>query len=429
MIKLNLKYLNKQIDTKNVFEQYQEQCKKIHDSFKTKKFQGSEMTGWMTYPNNVDESMIENMINISKEWISDKKIKDVLLIGIGGSFIGVKAAIDMCLPYFNREINFYYANNISSSYLTDLYKKLSEKTNLGIIVVSKSGTTLEPALALRMFYKLLLEKYGSEGASERVVAVTDASKGTLLKLANKYNWRTFPIPDDIGGRFSVVSPVGLFPCAVAGIDIKSMINGFKDALKDTSNASINRNSAYQYAILRNYLNKKMKKDVEVFITYEPQLFYFSEHLKQLFAESEGKNSKGVLPIVAPMTTDLHSVGQYLQDGKKIFFETSLLLNKPMFDTKLSPFFEDDDGLSFVNGKTVSEINNVAAISTIEAHSIEGNVPNIVLEIDEMNAYNFGYLYSWFSKALAMSARILGVNPFNQPGVENYKNRMFAKLKK
>lgn len=426
MIKLDLSYIGKDINKKEIFSTYAEKVKKISAELDNKKGPGNEMTGWMEYPFNISEEEIKFMENAAKTW-NKKNIKNILLISIGGSFIGTRAAIDMCSPLFNRTKKIYYLNNISAEYIADLYSELKDK-DFGIVVISKSGTTLEPALGLRVFYKLLLEKYGVEEARERTLAVTDKEKGTLYKLCLENNWQKFVIPDDVGGRFSAITPVGLLPCVLMGIDIRKMIEGFKDALKDTKVSDISKNSAYQYASIRNYLYSKHKKSVEVFSIYDHNLIYLGEHLKQLFAESEGKNKKGILPVVFPMTTDLHSVGQHIQEGKPILFETTILLQNHNTDMKIEKLFDDNDGLSYLNGKSVSYVNNIAAISTIEAHSIDGGVPSIVIEIPKADPYNFGYLYSWFSKALSMSARLLGVNPFNQPGVEAYKKRMFAKLK-
>lgn len=349
------------------------------------------------------------------------------MLGIGGSYIGVRAGIDWVLPEFNREKEIHYVSSMSSSYISSLIEKL-KKEDFYLIVISKSGTTLEVGVAFRLFYSLLFEKFGSEGAKERTVAITDKEKGTLKKIADNQGIRTFSIPDDVGGRFSAITPVGLFAMGVMGLDVSKVLKGCAKAIEDTKTSDINKNTAYQYAALRHYMYTKKEKYNEVYCVYEDALRFFTEHLKQLFAESEGKEGKGLFPMNCLFTTDLHSVGQFLQEGTNIFFETCISIKNPLNDVVINEFLKDEDGLGFLNGKKLDQINKVAASSTIDAHHIDGGVDIIQINLDNRNEESFGYLYSWFSKAVAMSGLLLKVNPFDQPGVEAYKKRMFSKLR-
>ncbi|MDE5545355.1 MAG: glucose-6-phosphate isomerase [Malacoplasma sp.] len=427
MIKLNLdNFLTGPKDAEKIFKTYKSKIETLNKSIEERKCKGASMLGWIEYPKNYDKSEIKELINLSKEWHNNKKIKNVVLLGIGGSYIGVRAGIDLVLPEFNRDKKIYYVSSMSSSYIASLLEKL-KKEEFYLIVVSKSGTTLEVGVAFRIFYSLLFEKFGSEGAKERIVAITDKSKGTLRKIAHKQKIRTFSIPSDIGGRFSAITPVGLFAMGVMGLDVEKVLKGCAKAIEATKSSNIEENTAYQYAALRHYEYEKNKKSVEVFCIYENALQFFSEHLKQLFAESEGKEGKGLLPFNCLFSTDLHSVGQFLQEGNKILFETCIEFRKPLANVTINEFLNDEDGLGFLNGKKLDYINKVAASSTIDAHHIEGNVDVIKIELEQRNEETFGYLYSWFSKAVTMSGLLLKVNPFDQPGVEAYKKRMFAKL--
>lgn len=429
MIKLNLKnVLNNETEVNNIFEQYKESVKNFNKALDKKKCAGGEMLGWMDYPSNYDKAEIKDLISVANEWYKNDKIKNIVMLGIGGSYIGVRAAIDMVLPEFNRKKEIYYVSSLSSSYIANLVEKL-KKEDFYLIVISKSGTTLEIGTAFRVFYNLLFEKFGSEGAKEKVVCITDKESGVLRKLVKMHNLKSYSIPRDVGGRFSAITPVGLFAMGAMGLNVDKVLKGCQQAIEDTKNPDIFKNSAYQYAALRHWQHTKNNKDVEIFCVYEDGMRFFSEHLKQLFAESEGKQGKALYPTNCLFTTDLHSVGQYIQEGKKIFFETSIETKKPLKDIEIESFMNDEDGLGFLNGKTIDQINKVAASSTIDAHHIDGKVDVIKVEVDERNEETFGYLYSWFSKVVAMSGLLLEVNPFDQPGVEAYKKRMFAKLGK
>ncbi|MBD5445946.1 MAG: glucose-6-phosphate isomerase [Mycoplasma sp.] len=427
MVKLDYSNFQNKEKAAKLLKSYEEKIKTLNESLKNKKCKGHEMLGWMDYPFKYDEYEINEIIKTVDSWRTSS-IKKVVMLGIGGSYIGVRAGIDFALPEFSRDMEIIYVSSLSSSYIASLLEKL-KKEDFYLIVISKSGTTLEISVAFRLFYNLLFEKFGSEGAKERVVCVTDSSKGILKNIAKTHDLKTFSIPDNVGGRFSAITPIGLFPMAVMGLNPKEVLQGCKDALKDTSNPNLDKNTAYQYACLRNWQYTKNNKQMEILCVYENSLFYLTEHWKQLFAESEGKDGKGLYPSNCLFTTDLHSVGQFLQDGKKFFFETCLSVKTPLLDKKIEPFLNNEDGLDYLNNKTLDYVNKVAASSTIDAHHIEGGVDIIKLELQKRDAYNFGYIYSWFSKALAMSALLIKVNPFNQPGVEEYKKRTIANLKK
>lgn len=429
MIKLDLSnFLNGKSDIEKIFSDYSGTVKKLHNSLENKKCRGSEMLGWLDYPMSYDKSEIKELISLSSEWYKNDKVKNIVVLGIGGSYIGVRAAIDMVLPEFNRKKEIFYVSSLSSSYIANLIEKL-KKEDFYLIVISKSGTTLEIGTAFRIFYKLLFEKFGSEGAKEKIVCITDKTDGVLRKIVKSGNLKSFSIPKDVGGRFSAITPVGLFAMGAMGLDVEKVLKGCQKALSDVSNPDIKKNTAYKYAVLRHWENTKNKKDVEVFCVYDDGMKFFSEHLKQLFAESEGKEGKALYPTNCLFTTDLHSVGQYLQQGKRIMLETCVEVKKPLKDVKIESFMNDEDGLGFLNGKTIDQINKVAASSTIDAHHIDGHINIVKITVDQRNEENFGYLFSWFSKVVAMSGLLLDINPFDQPGVEAYKKRMFAKLGK
>lgn len=429
MIKLNLKnFLQNNSQVEEIFNQYKEEVKNIHKTIDKRKCAGSEMLGWMDYPFNYDKNEIKDLVSLSKEWYKNEKIKNIVMIGIGGSYIGVKAAIDMVLPEFNRKKEIYYISSMSSSYIANLLEKF-KKEDFYLVVVSKSGNTLEIGLAFRLFYSLLFEKFGSEGAKEKTVVITDKTSGVLRKIVDNYNLKSYSLPKDVGGRFSAITPVGLFAMGAVGLDVEKVLEGCRQALEDTKDPDIFKNTAYQYAALRFWEYEKNNKSVEVFCVYEDSMRFFTEHLKQLFAESEGKQEKALYPTNCLFTTDLHSVGQFLQEGKKILFETCIEVQQPLKDVKIHSFLNDEDGLGFVNNKSLDEINKIAASSTIDAHHIDGGLDVIKIEVKKRDEKNFGYLYSWFSKVVAMSGLLLQINPFDQPGVEAYKKRMFAKLGK
>lgn len=426
MIKIDFSSFDVKL-SKEIMDMYKDKVKDIHKSITNRTCAGSEMLGWMDYPFEYDVNEINEIISCAQSWRKNDNIKMLVVLGIGGSYLGLKAAIEMCLPAFDKDKEIIYVYNLSSNYIVSLLKRL-KKENFYLVCISKSGTTLETAVAFRLFYELMFNKVGGEVSKERIVCITDKEKGKLRQIVNKYNLKSFVIPENVGGRFSAITPVGLFAMTYMGLDILAILKGCQDALNDTNTASLIKNTAYKYAVARHYCYEKLNKTIEVFGVYEPSMFYFTEHWKQLMAESEGKQHKGLYPTNCLFTTDLHSVGQFLQEGSPVFFETILHVENPIYDKKIESFMNDDDGLEFVNNKTINQLNKIACNSTIDAHHLDGNTYVIQLSIERMDEYNFGYLYSWLSKAVAMSGLLLGVNPFDQPGVEQYKKRMFQKLK-
>lgn len=407
--------------------------KVAHHSLHEQTGAGNDFLGWIDLPVEYDK---EEFSRIQKSAEKIKNDSDVLLvIGIGGSYLGARAAIEMlnhsfynALPKEKRSTPqvLFVGQNISSTYMKDLMDLLDGK-DFSINVISKSGTTTEPAIAFRIFRKKLEEKYGVEEARKRIYATTDKSKGALKTLASDEGYETFVVPDDIGGRYSVLTAVGLLPIAVSGVEIETMMNGAAQAREDFSKSELTENPAYQYAAVRNALYNK-GKTIEMLINYEPGLQYFSEWWKQLFGESEGKDQKGIYPSSANFSTDLHSLGQYVQEGRRDIFETVIKVSEPRHELKIEKADSDLDGLNYLAGETVDFVNNKAFEGTLLAHT-DGGVPNLIVEIPAMDAYTFGYLVYFFEKACAMSGYLLGVNPFDQPGVEAYKVNMFALLGK
>lgn len=394
---------------------------------------GNDFLGWVELPKNYDK---EEFARIKKAAEKVKSDSDVLLvIGIGGSYLGARAAIEMASHSFRNNLSkedrkspeiYFVGQNISSTYMMDLLDIIKDK-DISINVISKSGTTTEPAIAFRIFKDLLEKKYGKEEASKRIYATTDSSKGALRKLAEEEGYETFIIPDDVGGRFSVLTPVGLLPIACAGLDIDAMMQGAADACDAFNTSDLKNNDSYQYAVVRNALHRK-GKDVELLVNYEPQLHYFGEWWKQLYGESEGKDNKGIFPAAVDFSTDLHSMGQYVQEGKRILFETVLNVENAKREITIDEVYGDLDGLNYLAGQTVDFVNKKAFQGTLLAHT-DGNVPNLIVNIQKLDEYNFGYLVYFFEKACALSGYISGVNPFDQPGVEAYKKNMFALLGK
>lgn len=407
--------------------------KVAHHSLHEKTGAGSDFLGWIDLPVDYDK---EEFSRIQKSAEKIKGDSDVLLVvGIGGSYLGARAALEFlqhsfynALPKEKRKTPqiIFIGNNISSTYMTDVMDLLEGK-DFSINVISKSGTTTEPAIAFRIFRKLLEEKYGVEEARKRIYATTDKARGALKTLADEEGYESFVIPDDVGGRYSVLTAVGLLPIAVSGSDIEAMMKGAAQAREDFSNSELEENAAYQYAAVRNALYNK-GKTIEMLINYEPSLQYFSEWWKQLFGESEGKDQKGIYPSSANFSTDLHSLGQYVQEGRRDLFETIIKVEKPRHEMVIEEAESDLDGLNYLAGKTVDFVNNKAFEGTMLAHT-DGNVPNLVVNIPQLDEYTFGYLVYFFEKACAMSGYLLGVNPFDQPGVEAYKVNMFALLGK
>jgi glucose-6-phosphate isomerase len=407
--------------------------KVAHHSLHEKTGAGSDFLGWIDLPVDYDKEEFARIQKAAEKIKSDSDI--LLVIGIGGSYLGARAALEFlqhsfynALPKEKRQTPqvIFVGNNISSTYMQDLMDLLDGK-DFSINVISKSGTTTEPALAFRIFRKLLEEKYGAEEAKKRTYATTDKARGALKTLADEEGYESFVIPDDVGGRYSVLTAVGLLPIAVSGADIQVMMNGAAQAREDFSQSELEDNLAYQYAAVRNVLYNK-GKTIEMLINYEPSLMYFSEWWKQLFGESEGKDQKGIYPSSANFSTDLHSLGQYVQEGRRDLFETIIKVEKPRHELTIEKEANDLDGLNYLAGQTVDFVNNKAFEGTLLAHT-DGGVPNLIVSIPQLDEYTFGYLVYFFEKACAMSGYLLGVNPFDQPGVEAYKVNMFALLGK
>ncbi len=392
--------------------------------------EGSDFLGWVNLPENYDKEEFSRIKKCADKICSDSEV--LVVVGIGGSYLGAKAAIEMLTDSFynlrgDRKTPqiLFAGNTISSTYLSDLLNYLKDK-DFSVNIISKSGTTTEPAIAFRMLRSLLIEKYGADEAKARIYATTDKARGALKEFSDKEGYETFVIPDDVGGRFSVLTAVGLLPIAVAGIDIDAIMQGAYDAMKEYSKP-FDENDCYKYAAVRNILNRK-GKTVEIMVNYEPSLVYFSEWWKQLYGESEGKDGKGIFPASCSFSTDLHSMGQYIQDGVRLMFETVLKVDAPKEDINIPYDEENVDKLNFLAGKSLDFVNSKAFQGTLLAHT-DGDVPNLVINIPKLDAYNFGALVYFFEKACGVSGYILGVNPFNQPGVEAYKKNMFALLGK
>lgn len=399
-----------------------------HKTLTEKNGPGSDFLGWVDLPVNYDKDEFER-IKAAAERI--KKSCDVLIvIGIGGSYLGARAVIEALRSTLYNSIKkdtpeiYYVGNSINPAYLNDVLS-ICEGKDICVNVISKSGTTTEPALAFRIFKKLVEDKYGKEEAKNRIFATTDKAKGTLKSLADTEGYETFVVPDDVGGRFSVLTAVGLLPIACAGIDIDKLMAGAAAAREKYSQDD--QNDCYKYAALRNILYNK-NKSVEMLISYDPSFAMMNEWFKQLYGESEGKDQKGIFPASAVFSTDLHSLGQFIQDGSRIMFETVLNVKKQRSDLYLDPDEENLDGLNFLTNQNMSVVNEKAYQGTVLAHT-EGGVPNIVLELDAVDEENIGELIYFFEKACAISGYMLGVNPFDQPGVESYKKNMFALLGK
>lgn len=390
---------------------------------------GSDFLGWTTLPDTYDK---EEFARIKAAAQKIQKQSDILIvIGIGGSYLGARAVIELLRsPFYNNLKKdtpdiYFVGNNLNPTYLNEILS-ICDGKDISVNIISKSGTTTEPALAFRVFRELLIEKYGAEGAKERIFSTTDKARGTLKELSDREGYETFVVPDDVGGRYSVLTAVGLLPIAVSGIDIDKLMEGASDARKKLDGGDVSRNDCYKYVAYRNALYRKGKA-VEMFVNYEPAFLMMSEWLKQLFGESEGKDNKGIFPSSATFSTDLHSLGQFIQDGSRIMFETVIDV-KPKQDFFIKEDPSNFDGLNFLSNQNMSIVNNKAMQGTILAHS-EGGVPNIVLEVPEISEFETGYLIYFFEKACALSGYVLGVNPFNQPGVESYKKNMFALLNK
>lgn len=401
---------------------WQEKVSEVHKKINNKTGEGSEFLGWVDLPVNYDKQEFDRIKLAAEKIRNDSQF--LVVIGIGGSYLGSRAVIE-ALGGDSKVKVLFAGNNLSSRYLRDILKQIEGK-EVSLNVISKSGTTTEPALAFRILREWMENKYG-EKANERIYATTDKEKGVLKNLATKKAYETFVVPDDIGGRYSVLTAVGLLPIAVAGINIDELMNGAKQAREDFNKENILENEAYKYAVVRNiyYVSGKL---VEILANYEPCLHYISEWWKQLFGESEGKDKKGIMPASVDLTTDLHSMGQYIQDGNRILFETVLNVEEDKEKILIKEENEDGDGLNFLAEKTLDFVNKKAMEGTIQAH-IDGGTPNIIINLPRLDEFNLGYLIYFWQKACAMSGYLLGVNPFNQPGVEVYKKNMFKLLGK
>lgn len=398
-----------------------------HDMLEERTGAGRSMLGWKDLPERITEEEIAKIKEVADKIRTQAEV--LVVIGTGGSYLGAKAVIDMLSdPLYNMQPNskrngpqvLFIGNNLSGKYLRSVIEYIEDK-DVAINVISKSGTTLEPAIAFRILKLFMEEKYGISGAAERIYVTTDAEKGLLREIAIKEGYETFIIPHDVGGRYSVLSPVGLLPIAVAGINFEDILDGALFARHMFNVRKLEDNDCYKYAAARNILHRK-GKDIEVMATYEPSLQYFIEWYKQLFGESEGKDGKGIFPAGVTFTADLHSMGQLLQDGKRNLFETVLNIDVDKSFIKVPEIENSMDNLDYIAGKTIAEINKVAEKATCMAH-MEGGVPIIEINIKELNAYSVGQLIFFFEKACAISGYMLGVNPFDQPGVEEYKRRM------
>lgn len=408
------------------FDSYKESVKVINEMIDDKSGKGNDFLGWTTWPRDYDKEEVERIIKASER--IQKDYDTLVVCGIGGSYLGARAAIEALTGlYPSRKLEIIYmGQTLSSTYVSQLLKYLENK-KFAVNVISKSGTTTETSVAFRLLKKLLIKKYGKD-YNKAIFATTDKSRGALKQEANEEHYETFVIPDDIGGRYSVITAVGLLPIACAGCDIKTLLKGADDARIDFDNDDLNNNLAYQYAVARNYFYNH-NKQVEMFVTYEPSNTQIGEWLKQLYGESEGKEKKGLLPDSVTFSTDLHSLGQFIQDGSPILFETIVRANESKEDILMESEDNNLDGLNYLAGKKLSYVNEQAFKGTLKAHVEDGKVPNIVITIDKMDEYNLGYLFYFFMRACAMSAYLMDINPFNQPGVEIYKHNMFVLLGK
>ena len=427
-VQLNLK--NVKITERKV-QEYAERVEEIHKALH--KASRIEPIGWVEWPTKYDKNEFEKIKECAEKIKQDSEV--FVVIGIGGSYLGARAVIEALTSTFEGYLDsktrkapqiIYVGNNISGTYISDVIDYLQDK-DFSINVISKSGTTTEPAIAFRFMRELLEAKYGYKEAKKRIYVTTDKKNGALKALAKKEKYQTFVIPNNIGGRYSVLTPVGLLPIAVAGIDIDALMKGAKDAQDKYNDPNIKYNDSYRYAVIRNILYQN-DKNIEMLATYEPKMFYMIEWWKQLFGESEGKDKKGIFPEGAKFTTDLHSMGQYIQYGRINLFETVISIDKTECDLKIHADEDNVDGLNYLVGKKVDYVNKQAMLGTIQAH-VEGGVPNIMIKMKKLDAETIGFLIYFFELACAMSGKLLGVNPFNQPGVEMYKNNMFKLLGK
>ena len=432
MGKIKINFKNARVFEKNVMK-YAKKVEEIHKNLYEKSMDPKEFCGWLNLPTNYDKQEFENIKKAAKKIQSDSDI--LLVIGIGGSYLGARAVIETLTNSFynmqeksmrkNPQI-LYVGNNLSPNYIRDLIDYVADK-DISINVISKSGTTTEPAIAFRIFREIMENKYSLKEARSRIYVTTDAKNGALKELAEKEKYTTFVIPNNIGGRYSVLTAVGLLPIATAGINIDELMQGARIAQDKYSDGNLKYNECYKYAVVRNMLYEK-EKNIELLVTYEPKLHYLIEWWKQLFGESEGKEQKGIYPTGAEFTTDLHSIGQYIQDGRRNLFETVINIEKTKNDIVMKAEEDNLDNLNYLEGKTLDYINKKAMEGTTLAH-VDGDVPNIIINLEKLDENNIGQIIYFFELACAMSGLILGVNPFDQPGVEKYKTNMFKLLGK
>ena len=430
MLKLNLE--NTEIKEEDILK-YSEQVKQIHENIHKNANNEEEFLGWIELPTNYDKEEFKRIKKSAEKIRNDSEV--FVSIGIGGSYLGARAVIESLTNTFTNMYSkekrktpqiLYVGNNMSPNYINEMIEYIGDK-DISINVISKSGTTTEPAIAFRIFRELLETKYGVEEARKRIYVTTDKARGALKKLSTEEGYETFVIPDNIGGRYSVLTAVGLLPIAVAGINIDELMQGAKNAQDKYVDESLKYNECYKYAVARNLLYNN-EKNIEILVSYEPKMHYMIEWWKQLYGESEGKDKKGIFPAGVEFTTDLHSLGQYIQDGRRCLFETVLNIENPTTDMTIKLDEDNLDGLNYLAGKTLDYVKKKAMEGTIQAH-VSGGVPNIMINMDKLNATSIGELIYFFEKACAISGNILGVNPFNQPGVEEYKRNMFILLEK
>lgn len=429
-IKLDLK--NSGITEKTISE-YKEQVENIHKDLHRRANDEKDFVGWIELPTNYDKKEFSRIKKAAKKI---KKESDILVvIGIGGSYLGARAVIEALTSSFQNMLTdkqrkypqiLYVGNNLSPNYINELIEYIGDK-DFSVNVISKSGTTTEPAIAFRIFREMLENKYGIEEARSRIYVTTDKERGALKTLADNEGYEKFVIPDNVGGRYSVLTPVGLLPIATAGIDIDKLMEGAQTAQERYNDSNLKYNECYKYAVVRNILYK-LYKNTEILVNYEPKMHYFTEWWKQLYGESEGKEQKGIFPAGVDFTTDLHSMGQYIQEGRRNLFETVISIENSATDIIINKDEDNLDGLNYLAGKGLDYVNKKAMEGTVKAH-VSGDVPNIVINIEKLDEENIGELIYFFEKSCAMSGMILGVNPFNQPGVEEYKKNMFKLLKK
>ena len=430
-IKLNYKQTN---ITKKMIQDYAKKVEKNHKELHKRAGDDSDFVGWLELPTNYDKEEFKRIKKAAKKIAKESDI--LVVIGIGGSYLGARAVIESLtstfynlLPEKQRKFPqiLYVGNNLSPNYINELIEYIGDK-DFSVNVISKSGTTTEPAIAFRIFREILENKYGIDEARSRIYATTDKEKGALKTLSENEGYEQFVVPDNVGGRYSVLTAVGLLPIAVAGIDIDKLMEGARNAQERFDDPDLKYNECYQYAVIRNILYNKMNKTTEILANYEPKMHYFTEWWKQLYGESEGKENKGIFPAGVDFTTHLHSMGQYIQAGRRDLFETVINVKTPKNDIIINPDDDNLDGLNYLAGKTMDYVNKKAMEGTIKAH-VDGDVPNVMIEMNKLDEKNLGELIYFFEKACAMSGMILGVNPFNQPGVEKYKKNMFHLLEK